>query len=429
MTVPSGRPILLLSLTLAGCLQSQSPQPGTSPMDTVQASSFGVVSGGIYRLTDVNSNLALDVDGVSQAAGANVQVWEVNDQANQRWKVEDVGNSYATLKAQHSGKCLDVVQAGTTSGSNVQQAECSGSKAQKFRLVALGDGVFKLLAGTNAALALDVFGGGTSNGTNVQIAIDNRKAAQKWKFTRLDGGTTVPNAESVPNTVQTLVDDMTLPHESRPHGVPDSYDWSQEPRIGMGNDPGKFRALIAWGQLYEAAEGNRAKNTRVQMRDLKTYVLSKADGKWRMVQNSEEVEGAAYVEDFVDDISRPSDLRPESSGGISVTAGGGYNFHFWPRANPSRVSIEPSDIGGVFTTLRARLIVADSSQPDDRNSARYLLSVGADYWLSPEAQWDQFKTNGEVGIGRFRYVGKAWQSFNMTSLSADQLRRSPPPLE
>lgn len=230
------------------------------------------------------------------------------------------------------------------------------------------------------------------------------------------------------NSLQTVIDDMRLPHEGRPQGVPDSYDWVRGPTMGRGNHPpATWRALTAWGQLYEDAKGNPARNTRVEIRRMRTYVLSKRDGKWRRVQSSPGVAGAAYREDFSEDINKKADVRQEPEGGISVTAGGGYNFHFWPSGG--RVTIDPRDIGGVFVTVEARLIVGDSREPDDRQRARYLLSVGADYWLSRSAKWDHFKTNDAVGLGRFKYVRATWQAFNFTTLSAKQLRRNPPPLE
>jgi hypothetical protein len=231
---------------------------------------------------------------------------------------------------------------------------------------------------------------------------------------------------TIPNSVETVIADMTLPHEGHPHGVPASYDWANGPRVGLGNSPGAFRALIAWGQLYEDAAGNPATNTRVAVRDLRAYVLSRATGTWRLVQSSTAVEGSAYREDFVDDVNRSADIRPEPDGGISVTAGGGFNFHFWPTTG--RVAIAPDDVGGVFTTVQARLVVGDPTRGDDRAKARYLLDVGADYWKDLTADWDHFATNGDVGIGRFKYVRADWQSFNMTSLDADTLRRNPPPL-
>lgn len=220
---------------------------------------------------------------------------------------------------------------------------------------------------------------------------------------------------------------MKLAHEGRPHGVPKYYDWVLKPRLCMGNNPKNFKAVIAWGQVYEDIEGNPAKNTRVQIRDMKAYMLSKKDGRWHLLQSSRRVEGAAYKEDFVDDINKPADIRKEADGSISVKAGEGYNFHFWPTTG--RVTIDPDDIAGMFTTVQARLIVDDPNQPDDRSRARYLLDVGGDYWLDLTSDWDQWKTNGDIGIGRFKYVKKGWQSFNMISLSENKVRKNPPPIK
>jgi hypothetical protein len=160
---------------------------------------------------------------------------------------------------------------------------------------------------------------------------------------------------------------------------------------------------------------------------MRAYLLSKKDGQWHILQAGRKVEGAAYREDFAEDVNKPPDIRQEPDTTVSVTAGNGYNYHFWP--STGRAVIDPDDVGGIFTTVEARLILDDSSGQDDRPKALYLLSMGGDYWSSVSAQWDNFKTNGDIGIGRFKYVRTGWQAFNMTSLTADALRRNPPPLE
>lgn len=224
--------------------------------------------------------------------------------------------------------------------------------------------------------------------------------------------------------LRTIINDMKLPHQGRPHGVPASYNWAKGPRVGMGNRVQGFQAFIAWGQLYEAAEGNTAVNTRVQIKGIRTYFLSKKDKKWYLVQRSKTVAGAAYREDFVDDIHKPANVRVEPDGSISVKAGKGYNFHFW--ANQGRIKINPHDIGGVITSVNARLVLDNPQQIDDRSQAKYLLSMGADYWTTLTAKWDNWKTNADAGIGRFKYVTPEWQTFNMTTLSPAQLRRYSP---
>jgi hypothetical protein len=135
-----------------------------------------------------------------------------------------------------------------------------------------------------------------------------------------------------------IAGDMQGRNEGNPHGVPLSYDWANGPTVTMGNNSNGWRAITAWGVVYEAAEGNPATNTRVNIRNIRTLFLQKSSGKWLLLQNTSTPDGAAYREDFSGDDSKPADIRHEPDGTISVTAGGGYNFHFYPS---DRASINP----------------------------------------------------------------------------------------
>ncbi|MBN1480705.1 T9SS type A sorting domain-containing protein [candidate division KSB1 bacterium] len=227
------------------------------------------------------------------------------------------------------------------------------------------------------------------------------------------------------NSLEDIIGDITLPHEGLPHGVPSSYDWAQKPRRGAQQPPEDWTAAIAWGQLYEWIEGNPATNTRVQIRDMEMLYLSKSDGQWHQLQKSLRIDGAAYVEDFVGDINKPADIRTEPDGSISVTAGDGYNFHFWPSSG--RVEIPENDVEGCFVTVQCRLILENPDGVDDRNEAKYLMSVGGDWWESMTAVWDQWRTNADMGIGRFRFITPEWKGYNMISLPVDRVRENPPP--
>ncbi len=226
-------------------------------------------------------------------------------------------------------------------------------------------------------------------------------------------------------TLDEIITDMTLPHEGRPHGVATSIDWALKPRVGAVVPPAGWNAAIAWGQLYEWIEGNPATNTRVQIKDLEMYYLSKSDRKWHLLQKSVGVDGAAYVEDFAGDVNKPADKRIEPDGSVSVKAGGGYNFHFWSKLG--RVKYPVNDVAGIYTTVKARLIVDKADLPDDRATARYLMSAGGDWWQTLTVAWDQWKTNADMGISRFRFVTPEWKSFNMCSLPSDTIRKNPPP--
>jgi hypothetical protein len=235
-------------------------------------------------------------------------------------------------------------------------------------------------------------------------------------------------AKGALNSVDLIASDMTLPHEALPSGVPDSYDWQTAPRLGYGNRaPDGWTSFIAWGQVYQAVGGSPAPNTRVELRNIAAWVFDLQTNSWTGLQAETLVEGAAYVEDFADNASRPADIRAEPGGGLSVRLADGYNFHFWPASG--RVPVPQRPIGGVFTTVEARLIADDPASPDDRAEARLLLAMGADYWRAADAEWQpDWSTVGDVAIGRFRFVTEDWQSFNMTTASAALLCAHPPPL-
>ena len=260
--------------------------------------------------------------------------------------------------------------------------------------------------------------------TNLEIA--NLETTAAGNNNPGTNNTEITNSSKI-NSIETIINDMKLPHEGHPHGVPLSWDWAQKPRLGKGNNPGSYKAMTAWGQLYEDAYGNPAKNTRVHIRDIKAYMLSKKDGQWHLLQKSQLVYGAAFREDFAYNYSKTPDFRMENDGSISVKAGNGYNVHFW--AYTGRALIEPDDIAGIFTTVQARLIVDNPDYPDDRLQARYLLDMGGDYWLNLDSNWGFLTTNQDIGIGRFRYVTTDWKSFNMHTLSEAQILTNPPPLD
>jgi hypothetical protein len=221
--------------------------------------------------------------------------------------------------------------------------------------------------------------------------------------------------------------DMQGQNEGLPHGVPSSYDWATGPVISMGNNSQGWQAITSWGALYESAEGNPASNTRVNIRNMRTYFLQKSTGRWLLLQNTSHPNGEAYVEDYAGDAHKPADVRTEPDGTISATAGGGYNFHFYPA---DRASINPWDIGGIVTIFEARLIVGDRNRPDDRSSARYLMSSGADYYPALTGGWPgSADFNPGVAGGKMKYVKTEWRSFAMTTISRSTLESNPPPVD
>jgi len=225
--------------------------------------------------------------------------------------------------------------------------------------------------------------------------------------------------------------DQGVPNDAHPDGVPSYYSWyDSAAQPGWMNGPrADWHSATAWGQVY-ATEGwhpEQAPNTRVQLRDDQLWILSKSSGKWTEAQYPG-INGGAFNSDFGDNGGIGVTTKDESNngGGISVTAGNGFNYHFWPGW---RANIDPNDIAGVYSVFQARLVQDDLTKPDDRAAAHYIASGGADYWRSQDASWaSDFSNNGGINGGRFKTIGNEFKSFSMETLSAEQMTANPPPL-
>jgi hypothetical protein len=224
-----------------------------------------------------------------------------------------------------------------------------------------------------------------------------------------------------------IENDMFLPHEGSPAGVPDGYNWRYIPRLGYGkNMPKDWNAITAWGQVFaDKEQPNPNKDyplIRVHIKDLQLFIYQN-DGTWKMLQNINNPVGAHYVEDFIEDANKPAEIRNEKGGGISIQAGSGYNFHFYPEG---RVNIDKNNIAGIFVVCKARLIGIREGEI----LPKYLISIGGDYWRSLTAEWkSDFSNNNDIGIGRFKYVTPEWDYFIMHTFSKEEVKSIVFPLE
>ncbi|MFY8004113.1 MAG: hypothetical protein ACOVNR_04690 [Chitinophagaceae bacterium] len=231
--------------------------------------------------------------------------------------------------------------------------------------------------------------------------------------------------QRISSKLQTVINDMKGSHESKLNGVPLSYNWSLKPRINFGNKPPKgWTAMLPWGQVYRDSKPIRTKNTRIQIKNLQAWYLDTLN-KWHLWGNTSDLYGKNFNEDYIDNKNIDAAIKQERSGGISIKLIEGFNFHYWRRRG--RYSINPTNIKGVWISAEARLIVEDIKQKDDRKLANFLMGVGADYWMDTTALWDNFKTNGDIAIGKLKYIKREWQTFNMHTLDENTLINYPPP--
>jgi len=69
-----------------------------------------------------------------------------------------------TVKAVHSGKCLDVTGNVTTSGALLEQWDCSGAKNQQFKFISVGNGYYEVRPQNSTTQCADVFQSSLVNG-------------------------------------------------------------------------------------------------------------------------------------------------------------------------------------------------------------------------------------------------------------------------
>ena len=90
-----------------------------------------------YVITNVISNMALDVADWSTANGGNVLVWDNNNTANQRWYITFIDGGYVFFINKHSNKALDVSGVSAASGANVHQWDYVAGANQQWKFVAV----------------------------------------------------------------------------------------------------------------------------------------------------------------------------------------------------------------------------------------------------------------------------------------------------
>ncbi|WP_061293092.1 lectin [Herbidospora cretacea] len=142
------------------------PNPTPSPSPSANPGTTGPIRG-------VGSGRCVDVTGVSQANGAQAQIWDCNGQSNQQWTATAAGE----LRV-YGGKCLDVSGGSTANGAAVIIWDCNGQNNQKWRFNSDGT-----LTALGANKCLDVPNYSTANGVKLQIWTCGSGTNQRWTRT------------------------------------------------------------------------------------------------------------------------------------------------------------------------------------------------------------------------------------------------------
>ncbi len=183
---------------------------------------------GYYIIRNVNSGLSLNVEGGAAANGTNVQQWgAARDAANCIWRVEAAGDSLFRIYSMVDGGENCLLNVDTANSNNVCIYENTGGDNQLFYLMGNADGSFRILSKANAQV-IEVVNAETSSGANIQTWGINGVNCQDWEFIKLDyvDGSTLTESAGT----QQGEDDF-IPGDVNDDGVVNGFDGALAKRM------------------------------------------------------------------------------------------------------------------------------------------------------------------------------------------------------
>lgn len=151
-----------------------------------------------YMLSNVNSGLYMAIEGDTPTDGANV-AQQPSNKLDERflWTFEDVGDGYYHIySALEGGKryLLDVAYNGTENGTNIGIWGATNADAQLFRLIDNGDGSYIITTkATSNGSAIEVKDALTTTGGNIQQWERNGHNCQSWLLEAITLATKEPS--------------------------------------------------------------------------------------------------------------------------------------------------------------------------------------------------------------------------------------------
>ncbi|WP_027346597.1 ricin-type beta-trefoil lectin domain protein [Hamadaea tsunoensis] len=147
-------------------ISSAGVQSGGGPSPTSTGSGTG------QQLVGGQSGRCVDVPNATTTNGTQVQLWDCSGQANQRF-------TYTSGKQLmvYGAKCLDANNQGTANGTAVIIWDCNGQANQQWNVNANGT-----VSGVQSGLCIDANGAATANGTKIILWSCNGGTNQQWSL-------------------------------------------------------------------------------------------------------------------------------------------------------------------------------------------------------------------------------------------------------
>jgi len=139
---------------------------------------YGTPAGGMLQAR--HSGKCLDVQGASTSSGTALIQWACSGSGNQQWNFENAGGGWSRVKVSHSGQCLDLASQSTANGTAIVQAACNGGTGQQWVTEDMGNGYFRLKS-RFSGLCMDVNAASTADSASVIQWACGAGTNQQWK--------------------------------------------------------------------------------------------------------------------------------------------------------------------------------------------------------------------------------------------------------
>jgi hypothetical protein len=133
------------------------------------------------KLVNRATGKCLDVYDWSTADSGQVLQWTCAGGANQRWRVEPLGDGTSRIVNAHSGLALDVAGCGTADGTDIQQYTWWANACQRWQTVDTDNGWFRLV-NPNSGKVADVADCNSADGTDVRLWTWLNNHCQQWSL-------------------------------------------------------------------------------------------------------------------------------------------------------------------------------------------------------------------------------------------------------
>lgn len=139
---------------------------GSAYIDEMTVTKAPISAGSEFSLTVRKSGKVIGVVNDSTENGAKLEQSSDSGSESQRWTIVEVEDGYYKLVNGKSNKVMDVQQNSLEKGASIIQSEDTGADSQQWMIYDVGNGCYKIVSKLSK-LALNVDAGSTANGASI----------------------------------------------------------------------------------------------------------------------------------------------------------------------------------------------------------------------------------------------------------------------